>query len=94
MPLAERTPMIDRSIENVFAYFTKPSNESRWRTCVMEISTIGVVAEGSRIHQVMARPAGSGSRRPSWSPKPPHWYAFRWWPPVAAERRIPLPRRR
>jgi hypothetical protein len=33
--------MIDRSIENVFAYFTEPSNESRSRACVMEISTIG-----------------------------------------------------
>jgi uncharacterized protein YndB with AHSA1/START domain len=65
MPSAERTLVIDRSIEDVFAFFTEPSNESRWRTHVREISTIGVVAEGSRIHQVVAGPAGSGSRRTS-----------------------------
>lgn len=78
-PSAERTLVIDRSIEDVFAFFTEPSNESRWRTHVKEISTIGVVAEGSRIHQVVAGPAGLGipADIQVTAYEPPHRYAFR-----------------
>ena len=60
MPSAQRTLVIDRPVDVVFAFFTDPANDLRWRTHVKEISTASSVAEGARIHQVVRGPAGRG----------------------------------
>ena len=60
MPSAQRTIVIDRPVDVVFAFFTDPANDLRWRTHVKEISTAEPVAEGARIHQVVKGPGGRG----------------------------------
>jgi len=60
MPSAQRTIVINRPVEEVFAFFTDPTNDVSWRPHVKEVSTEGPVAEGSRIHQVVTGPAGRG----------------------------------
>jgi uncharacterized protein YndB with AHSA1/START domain len=60
MPSATRSITVDRPIDEVFEFFTDPANERRWRTHVKEISAEGPVAVGTRIHQVIAGPAGRG----------------------------------
>jgi uncharacterized protein YndB with AHSA1/START domain len=60
MPSAQRSITINRSADQVFAFFTDPSNELKWRTRVKEISAEGPVAVGTRIHQVVQGPAGRG----------------------------------
>lgn len=60
MPAAQRTLVINRPVEEVFAFFTDPSNEPAWRTHVKEITPTGPVGVGSRIHQVVSGPGGRG----------------------------------
>jgi uncharacterized protein YndB with AHSA1/START domain len=60
MPSATRTITIDRSPDDVFAFFSDPSNDPRWRPAVKEIRREGPAAVGTRIHQVVAGPGGRG----------------------------------
>lgn len=58
MPSAQRSVVINRPLEDVFEFFTTPSNDSRWRTNLKEVSISGPVGAGSRVHQVVKGPAG------------------------------------
>jgi uncharacterized membrane protein len=60
MPSAQRTIVINRPVEDVFAFFTDPANELNWRTHVKEVSAPDPVAVGTRIHQVVQAPGGRG----------------------------------
>lgn len=60
MPSAERSIVIARPAGDVFAFFTDPANDQKWRTHVKEISAEGPPAVGSRIHQVISGPGGRG----------------------------------
>jgi uncharacterized protein YndB with AHSA1/START domain len=60
MPSASRTIIIDRPIDRVFAFFTTPSNDPKWRPHVKEIKAEEPPAVGSRIHQVIPGPGGRG----------------------------------
>ena len=60
MPSAQRSVVINRPVEDVFEFFTNPTNESRWRTHLVEVSTTGPLGVGSRVHQVVKGPAGRG----------------------------------
>ena len=60
MPSAQHTVVIDRPVDEVFAFFTDPSNELEWRQHVKEIAAEGPIAVGSRIHQVVKGPGGRG----------------------------------
>ncbi len=60
MPSAENTVIINQPIEEVFAFFTSPANDQKWRPHVKEISAQGAPAVGSRIHQVVYGPGGRG----------------------------------
>lgn len=60
MPSAQRSVVINRPVEEVFAFFTDPSNDPKWRTHVKEISAEGPVAVGGRVHQVIKGPGGRG----------------------------------
>ena len=60
MPSATRTIQIDRSPEDVFAFFSDPANDQRWRGHVKEISAEGDPGLGRRIHQVVEGPGGRG----------------------------------
>lgn len=58
MPHAERTITINRPPEQVFAFFTDPANDRRWRSGVKEVAAAGAPARGARVHQVVAGPGG------------------------------------
>ena len=60
MPAAQRTVAIDRSPQEVFAFFADPGNDQKWRPHVKEIAAEGSPRVGSTIHQVVAGPAGRG----------------------------------
>ena len=77
MAEASRTVVIDRPIDEVFAFFTTPSNDPSWRTQVKEIS--GQPREGARIHQVVKGPGGTDfpSDMEVTAFEPPTRYAFR-----------------
>lgn len=60
MPSAQHSVVINRPVEEVFAFFTDPSNDPKWRTHLKEISADGPVAAGSRVHQVIKGPGGRG----------------------------------
>lgn len=60
MPAARRTIVIDRPVEEVFAFFTTPSNDLRWRPHVRQIDGPTQMEVGARIHQVVAGPGGRG----------------------------------
>ena len=60
MPRAERTLLIRRPAEEIFAFFTDPSQDPRWRSHVREISAPGPMGEGVVVHQVIAGPGGRG----------------------------------
>ena len=78
MPSASRTITIDRPIDEVFAFFTTPSNDPRWRPHVQEIEALGPVATGSKIHQVVPGPRGPGipADIQVTAHEPPRRYAF------------------
>jgi uncharacterized protein YndB with AHSA1/START domain len=59
MPKAEHTIMIDRPVDQVFAFFTDPANDPKWRATVKEMAAQGPVRVGSTIHQVV-KGRGSG----------------------------------
>lgn len=60
MPAAQRTIMVDRRADQVFAFFTDPSNDQKWRAHVKEIAAEDPTGIGSTIHQVVAGPGGRG----------------------------------
>ncbi|MDX6366673.1 MAG: hypothetical protein QOK30_1749 [Nocardioidaceae bacterium] len=60
MPKAQRTIVIDRPVDQVFAFFCDPSNDLKWRTHAKEIAADGPPRVGSTIHQVIEGPGGRG----------------------------------
>lgn len=58
MPSARHSVSIDRPVDEVFAFFTDPSNEFQWRSQVKDITTDGPAAVGRRVHQVVKGPGG------------------------------------
>lgn len=60
MPSAQRTVVINRPLEDVFAFFTDPGNDRRWRPHVREISATGPLAVGAVVRQVVEGPGGRG----------------------------------
>ena len=60
MPAAQRTIVIDRPPGEVFAFFSDPANDQRWRPHVKEISANGPAGRGATIHQVVDGPGGRG----------------------------------
>jgi uncharacterized protein YndB with AHSA1/START domain len=79
MPAAQRTIMIDRPADQVFAFFTNPGNDKKWRSGVKEIATQGPGGVGSTIHQVVKGPAGRGipADIEITAYEPPSRYAFK-----------------
>jgi uncharacterized protein YndB with AHSA1/START domain len=55
-----RTLVINRPVDQVFAFFADPANDMKWRPHVKEISADGPIRVGSKIHQVIAGPRGRG----------------------------------
>lgn len=60
MPAAQRSVVVHRPADQVFAFFTDPANDPRWRPHVKEISAEGQIAPGTRIHQIVQGPGGRG----------------------------------
>ena len=60
MPSAERSIIIDRPPDQVFAFFADPGNDQQWRPHVKEISSTDPAQVGRRIHQVVEGPGGRG----------------------------------
>lgn len=58
MPRAQRAIVIDRPADEVFAFFTNPGNDLKWRPHVKEIAAQGPAGVGSTIHQVLFGPGG------------------------------------
>ncbi|GAB3442994.1 hypothetical protein GCM10027517_20840 [Phycicoccus ginsengisoli] len=58
MARASRTIVIDRPVEEVFAFFTTHANDAAWRSQVVEISESEPPRQGARIHQVLKGPGG------------------------------------
>lgn len=59
MPSAQRSVRIARPVADVFAFFTDPDNEARWRSGhLKEFRADGPLAVGTRIRQVLAGPMG------------------------------------
>lgn len=56
MPSAQRSVVIDRPVDQVFAFFTDPSNELKWRPHLKEVTAQGPIGVGSRVHQVVKGP--------------------------------------
>ena len=79
MPSAQRTVVIGRPVEEVFAFFADPAKDQRWRPQVKEISASGPMAVGATIHQVVAGPGGRGipADIEVTAYEPPTRYAFR-----------------
>lgn len=79
MPSAQHDVIIDRPVEDVFAFFSEPTNELQWRSQVKEISPEGPAAVGRRVHQVIRGPAGLGvpADVEVTGYEPPTRYAFR-----------------
>jgi len=59
MPSAQRTIVINRPADQVFAFFADPANDQKWRAHVKEVAAEGPAQVGSRIHQVEG-PGGRG----------------------------------
>lgn len=62
MPQAQRTVLIYRPVDEVFAFFTDPRNDRQWRPHVKEIAAQNPAAVGSTIHQLVAGPGGRSIR--------------------------------
>ena len=56
MPSAQRSVVINRPVDQVFAFFTDPTNELKWRTHLKEVTAEGPIGVGSRVHQVVKGP--------------------------------------
>jgi uncharacterized membrane protein len=60
MPAAQRTIVINRPVDEVFAFFADPANEQRWRTHVKEVAASEPIAVGTHVHQTVKGPGGRG----------------------------------
>jgi uncharacterized protein YndB with AHSA1/START domain len=60
MPEAQRKIVIDRPADQVFEFFTRPENDSRWRRHVKEIAAQGPLRTGSIVHQIVEGPGHLG----------------------------------
>jgi uncharacterized membrane protein len=60
MPSAQRTLVISRPVNTVFAFFTDHRNDPKWRPAVKQIDAGDGQRVGTRIHQVIKGPAGRG----------------------------------
>ena len=60
MPQAQRSVVIHRPVEDVFAFFTDPINDPTWRPSIKEITAQGAPAVGAKVHQVVSGPGGRG----------------------------------
>ena len=58
MPSASRTIEIAARIEVVFAFFSDPANDMKWRGAVKEMQAQGQPGVGATVHQVIAGPGG------------------------------------
>ena len=78
MPSATRTIAIDRSPDDVFAFFSDPANDQRWRGHVKEIAAEGTPGVGRHVHQVVEGPGGRGIAADIevTAYEPPRRYAF------------------
>ena len=65
MPHAERTITINRSPDDVFAFFTDPAKDRSWRPHVKEIAAQGPAGVGAKI-EIWAS-SGSITPRTFWS---------------------------
>jgi uncharacterized membrane protein len=79
MPSADRTITVERPIDEVFAFFTTPSNDPRWRPFVKEINALEPPAPGAMIHQVVRGPRNRGipADLRITAYEPPNRYAFK-----------------
>ncbi len=79
MPSAQRVIVIASPPDEVFAFFTDPRNDQRWRSHVKEVAVEGTVREGSKVHQVVAGPGGRGipADLEVTAYEPPSRYAFK-----------------
>ncbi|MGH2895338.1 MAG: SRPBCC family protein [Solirubrobacteraceae bacterium] len=62
MPQAERTVTIQRSIDDVFAFFTDFDNDRKWRPHLKEVVAPAEVRNGSTVRQVLVGPGGRDIR--------------------------------
>ena len=60
MPQARRSVLIGRAVEDVFAFFTDPANDHRWRPQVIRTASAGPPIVGERIHVVVTGHRGRG----------------------------------
>ena len=60
MPQAQRSVLIGRPLEAVFAFFTDPANDHRWRPHVISTASQGPPVVGERIHVVVTSHGGRG----------------------------------
>ena len=79
MPQAQRSVVIDRPVEEVFAFFADPANDLRWRPSIKEVAAQGPPGVGAKVHQVVAGPGGRGIAADFevTAYEPPSRYAFR-----------------
>lgn len=78
MPSAQRTIVIGRPPDQVFAFFTDHENDPSWRPGVKEIDAVSLAPVGTRIHQVINGPGGRGigADIEVTANEPPSKYAF------------------
>lgn len=60
MPQAQRSVLIGRPVEDVFAFFTDPANDHRWRPQVIRTASEGPPVVGERIHLLVNGHGGRG----------------------------------
>jgi uncharacterized protein YndB with AHSA1/START domain len=79
MPSASRSIVVSRPVEEVFAFFTDPANDQKWRPHVKEMAAQGPPGVGAKIHQVVSGPGGRGipADIEVTAYEPPTRYAFR-----------------
>ena len=79
MPSVERTLTIAAPIAEVFAFFTNPENDVKWRDELVEATAEGPMGLGTVIRQTVTAPAvgkvAADTEITAWDP--PHGYAFK-----------------
>jgi uncharacterized membrane protein len=79
MPSVQRTITIAAPIDKVFAFFTDPENDPKWREELVEATAEGPMAVGTVIRQTVQAPAigkvAADTQITEWDP--PNGYAFK-----------------